>query len=188
MSKISITPNASGTGVFTISSPATNTDRTLTLPDEAGTVLTSASTVVLPKGGPTFRAYRSGTNQTVSNGVTTKVQYNAESWDITGCYDNASNYRFQPSVSGYYQINANVSCAVSSSVTRTNVELYKNGGYYSVLHDTVNYFIRGGGSDMVAMNGTTDYVEIYYYIIATSPSVQAGSNESFFSASLVGAS
>jgi len=42
MSKISITPSASGTGVFTISSPATNTDRTLTLPDEAGTVLTSA--------------------------------------------------------------------------------------------------------------------------------------------------
>jgi hypothetical protein len=45
MSKISITPNATGTGVFTISSPATNTDRTLTLPDEAGTVLTSASSL-----------------------------------------------------------------------------------------------------------------------------------------------
>jgi hypothetical protein len=42
MSKISITPNASGTGVFTISSPATNTDRTLTLPDEAGTIITTA--------------------------------------------------------------------------------------------------------------------------------------------------
>ena len=45
MSKISITPNPSGTGVFTIASPATNTDRTLTLPDEAGTVLTSASSL-----------------------------------------------------------------------------------------------------------------------------------------------
>jgi hypothetical protein len=45
MSKIALTPNASGTGVFTISSPATNTDRTLTLPDEAGTVLTSASSL-----------------------------------------------------------------------------------------------------------------------------------------------
>ena len=45
MSKISITPNASGTGVFTIASPATSTDRTLTLPDEAGTVLTSASSL-----------------------------------------------------------------------------------------------------------------------------------------------
>ena len=46
MSKISITPNASGTGVFTISSPATNTNRTLTLPDEAGTVLTTASSIL----------------------------------------------------------------------------------------------------------------------------------------------
>ena len=45
MSKISITPNASGTGIFTISSPATSTNRTLTLPDEAGTVLTSASSL-----------------------------------------------------------------------------------------------------------------------------------------------
>ena len=45
MSKIALTPSATGTGVFTISSPATSTDRTLTLPDEAGTVLTSASSL-----------------------------------------------------------------------------------------------------------------------------------------------
>jgi hypothetical protein len=45
MSKIALTPSATGTGVFTISSPATNTNRTLTLPDEAGTVLTSASSL-----------------------------------------------------------------------------------------------------------------------------------------------
>ena len=45
MSKISLTPNAAGTGNFTIASPATDTDRTLTLPDEAGTVLTSASAI-----------------------------------------------------------------------------------------------------------------------------------------------
>ena len=44
MSKIALTPNASGTGVFTISSPATNTNRTLTLPDEAGTVLVNGTT------------------------------------------------------------------------------------------------------------------------------------------------
>ena len=45
MSKIALTPNASGTGTFTIASPNSNTDRTLTLPDEAGTVLTSTSTL-----------------------------------------------------------------------------------------------------------------------------------------------
>lgn len=44
MSKISLTPNASGTGTFTIASPNSNTDRTLTLPDAAGEVVTTGST------------------------------------------------------------------------------------------------------------------------------------------------
>ena len=42
MSKVAIQGNASGTGTFTIQSPATNTDRVLSLPDEAGTVVTTA--------------------------------------------------------------------------------------------------------------------------------------------------
>jgi hypothetical protein len=46
MSKVAITGNASGTGVFTIASPNSNTDRTLNLPDNSGTVLTSASDLV----------------------------------------------------------------------------------------------------------------------------------------------
>jgi hypothetical protein len=44
MSKVSLAGNASGTGIFTIASPNSNTDRTLTLPDNTGTILTSAST------------------------------------------------------------------------------------------------------------------------------------------------
>ena len=46
MSKVVIAGDASGTGTFTISAPNGNTDRTLVLPDEAGTVLTSASNLV----------------------------------------------------------------------------------------------------------------------------------------------
>jgi hypothetical protein len=38
MSKIKLDANASGTGVFTIASPNSDTDRTLTLPEKAGTV------------------------------------------------------------------------------------------------------------------------------------------------------
>jgi hypothetical protein len=45
MSKVAIQGNVSGTGTVTLAAPNTNTDRTLTLPDEAGTVLTSASDV-----------------------------------------------------------------------------------------------------------------------------------------------
>jgi hypothetical protein len=44
MSNVVITGNASGTGDFTIAAPNSNTDRTLTLPDETGTVLSTATT------------------------------------------------------------------------------------------------------------------------------------------------
>ena len=43
MSKITFEPNASGTGVFTIASPNSNTDRTLNLPDETGTLLATVN-------------------------------------------------------------------------------------------------------------------------------------------------
>lgn len=38
MSKIALTPNGSGSGVFTIASPNSNTNRTITLPDESVTL------------------------------------------------------------------------------------------------------------------------------------------------------
>ena len=43
MSKIKLQGNASGTGILTIESPNTDTDRTLTLPDGAGEILTNAT-------------------------------------------------------------------------------------------------------------------------------------------------
>jgi len=47
LSKISLTPHASGTGIFTVASPNSSTDRTLTLPDETGTVVSSGSSAVV---------------------------------------------------------------------------------------------------------------------------------------------
>ncbi len=41
MSKIALSPNASGTGTFTVASPNSNTNRTLTLPDADGALLTA---------------------------------------------------------------------------------------------------------------------------------------------------
>jgi hypothetical protein len=75
MSKIALEPNAAGTGTFSIASPATNTNRTLTLPDVDGTVLTSASAIPaaqitgLSSGGMTLLgtlATTSGTSVTLS--------------------------------------------------------------------------------------------------------------------------
>jgi hypothetical protein len=42
MSKIALTPDASGTGTFTIAAPNSNTNRTLTLPDATGILFSDA--------------------------------------------------------------------------------------------------------------------------------------------------
>lgn len=47
MSKIALSSNTSGTGVFTIESLGTNTNRTLTLPDASGTVLIDTQNINL---------------------------------------------------------------------------------------------------------------------------------------------
>ena len=44
MSKVVIQGHASGTGDFTIAAPNSNTDRTLTLPDVTGNVVTTGDT------------------------------------------------------------------------------------------------------------------------------------------------
>jgi hypothetical protein len=52
MSKIALTGNALGSGTLTLAAPSTNTDRTLTLPDEAGTVLTSGGAIDVSASAP----------------------------------------------------------------------------------------------------------------------------------------
>jgi hypothetical protein len=79
MSKVVIQGNASGTGNFTIAAPNSNTDRTLTLPDVAGTVLTSGSNADFPAGsvlqvatdtldGLMSGSYTAGVPSTITNG------------------------------------------------------------------------------------------------------------------------
>jgi len=50
MSSIKLESNASGTGIFTIASPNSNTNRTLTLPDATGTINTSGAVNEVPVG------------------------------------------------------------------------------------------------------------------------------------------
>ena len=50
MSQIKLSPSASGTGIFTIESPSSNTNRTISLPDNTGTILTNATTTGFPAG------------------------------------------------------------------------------------------------------------------------------------------
>ena len=188
MSKIALTGNASGTGVFTIASPNSNTDRTLTLPDETGTVLTSGTTTVLPKGVPAF-SYENTTAQSISSTTWTKVTVNSQIFDTTT--SDFSSSRFTASVAGYYQFNGCIRCN-GSSITGIVVALYKNGsivGYGNALQSSVPADNSINVSEIIYLNGSTDYVELYGFIIGTSPNfayAAAGANARF-SGALMGA-
>lgn len=65
MSKITLSPNVSGTGTLTIAAPNTNTDRTLTLPDATGTLVNTDASGNLLVGTTT----NTNSSRIVSNGV-----------------------------------------------------------------------------------------------------------------------
>ena len=171
MSKVVIAGDASGTGTFTISAPNGNTDRTLVLPDEAGTVLTSASPTVLPKGGPAFYVSYSGSDVVLTNATWTKVILNNRSgdyYDTDNCFDTTSNYRFTPTVAGYYKFDANIQMNWSGSqYGDLRLALYKNGAFFTGSRRDQNPSVVVYGKQtvfgLIPLNGTTDYIELYVY-------------------------
>jgi len=162
MSYVKIEGNASGTGTFTIAAPNSNTDRVLTLPDEAGTVLTSASSIT-QNAGPAFSA-RMSSSQSISTGTATKVQFNTEFFDTDSCYD-TSTYRFTPTVAGYYQVNSGFFYnIVDTTGIDARIHVYKNGSNYKRAFfgfASPNAYYGCVISTAVYLNGSTDYIEIY---------------------------
>jgi hypothetical protein len=179
MSKIALSPPASGTATFTLSAPATNTDRTLTLPDNSGTVLTTATPGV-PVNGPAFSAYNS-TATGLAQGVVTKILFQTERFDTASNFDSS---RFTPTVAGYYQINANVTIS-NVSIGIVIIYLRKNGvDYCRGARATINDIVGLPLGDVVYMNGTTDYLEVYALTTGTSTQTEAG-DMTYFSGALV---
>lgn len=165
MSKIALSGPAAGTATYTLTAPTGVTDRTIVLPDSNGTILTTA-TAGVPVNGPAFSAYPSA-SQSLSSGTTTKIQFNVEDFDTNSCYDKDTNYRFQPTVAGYYQIS--LACAVSTLVGVQAV-IFKNGSAYVYGQ----YAASGNWSNtsaLVYLNGSTDYVEGYLYVFANAASL-----------------
>jgi hypothetical protein len=118
------------------------------------------NTYIAPKGTPVFSAYNSSA-QTISNSTWTKYQCPVEEYDTASCFD-ASNYRFTPTIAGYYQFNWMVQ--VTNSVgTLFLTSLYKNGSSFKRGDAITGGSYSAGGSALIYMNGSTDYVEAYVY-------------------------
>lgn len=177
MSSVVISGDSSGQVSLTVPSAAgTNT---ATLPAATGTVMVSGNM-------PAFSAYMSA-NQSIATNTYTKVQFNTKQFDTNSNYDNVTNYRFTPTVAGYYNITANIA-GPNTAIGSCATVLYKNGSatwWLSILPNASGS-TQTGGSFLTFANGTTDYFEIYVYQTAgTTQNIFSGIGGSYFQASMI---
>jgi hypothetical protein len=155
---IAIKPTASGSTI------EQNGSTILTV-DGSGNITPSNN--LYPKV-PSFSARLSADQTGISNNTFTKVTFDTELWDTDGDYDNATNYRYTPSVAGKYQVSVTAKCT-GSGVSNIWLTIYKNGSHYTGQNLQLSSdAMIPNVSILVDMNGSTDYLEAYAYINASS--------------------
>jgi hypothetical protein len=128
---------------------------------------------------PAFSAYLLS-GQSISAATFTKVTINTETFDTNSNFDSTTNYRFQPTVAGYYQINGSVQ--YNAVGTNNIASIYKNGS-------EINRGNQGGVTQvvvscLVSMNGSSDYLELYGYSTLAA-TINSGSSTTYFQAAMV---
>jgi hypothetical protein len=111
-----------------------------------------------------FSAYI-GTDQSVNTGTWTKLQLNAEIYDIQSEFDIATNYRFTAKTAGIWSFAAGANIADIADGKRLVLSLYKNGAEIARLAD-----LYTGGTGYMTLTGSAqlklsvnDYIELWVY-------------------------
>jgi hypothetical protein len=173
---MSLVLQSTGGGSVSIVEPTTASNFTQTLPASTGTVMVSGNM-------PAFSAY--GSSQTVTGSTYTKVACNVEEFDTNSNYD-TTNYRFTPTVAGYYQVTGQIS--YTSSVTaRAIIVIYKNGSAFKFGNDADVQVNSLNVTALMYFNGSTDYAELYGWIAGTGTLEFQGTlgTNTYFQASMV---
>jgi len=157
MSSLIPSGSASGTGSMTLLAPVTNSNQTATLPDATGTVMVSGNM-------PAFSAYQNVQQTGISNWTATKVTFDTELFDTN---NNFSSSRFTPTVAGYYQLNCAIQIPYGSTTAYIISIFYKNGttqvGTGSQSSGAGSTYPTSNCSQLVYLNGSSDYIEVYAY-------------------------
>ena len=134
---------------------------------------------------PAFRAYRTGSDLSISSGVYTKIPFNTESYDTNSNFDSTTNYRFTPTVAGYYQLNSTI-LGVGAAGAWV-VAIYFNGASANLKDYPMPSQGYGSQSvhDIFYFNGSTDYAEIYMLIGGGGAKISSGSNAVNFSGAMI---
>jgi hypothetical protein len=135
MAKVKIQGNASGAGIFTITPPATATDRTVTLPDATGTLLMTDGS------GASLTGISAGADTSLSNLSATGNDKICKVWvNFNGTGTVAINSSFNVSSitdngTGDYTVNFSTSMAnanYSANTTGLSTAVATTGAHHSV--------------------------------------------------------
>lgn len=152
---------------------------TMTIDATAGITFPDGTQQAKSAVGQAFSAYLPSVT-TVTNATRTKIAASTEEFDTGNVYDNTTNYRFQPTVPGYYEIKTNVEAGgTTTSVAFVIACIYKNGAE-AARATTAKDVCAVLCSKLIYLNGTTDYVEGYGQINATTPQFQGGATSTYF--------
>jgi hypothetical protein len=129
--------------------------------------------------GPAFSAWASTATNTAT-ATFTKLIFATEEFDTN---NNFASSTFTPTVAGYYLISG----ATSNSVNTVIVSVFKNGTEYKRGSQSLGATLSlVNVSALVYLNGSTDYVELYWYQASGATQNSAiGSSVSYFQGTLV---
>jgi hypothetical protein len=137
------------------------------------------------------RAYRSTDQTGIVTSTFTKVQLNAETFDVGADFDNATNYRFVPPVTGYYRVTGQIRFINVSANTRCLAAIYKAGTEVTRGEDwspANNTSPVPKVTDLLHLTATTDYIELYgWHNSGTNEDINGASISTFLTVEFVGA-
>ena len=110
---------------------------------------------------PHFIAKRASSNQTISHGTNTVIQFNNEVIDSDNCYD-VSTYTFQPNVAGVYYIAGAIAWNSTTDWDNTEIGIYKGSSDVDKRHFSNRYYTKGSVETIVSLT-TSDQMTIKVY-------------------------
>lgn len=164
MSSVALQGNASGTGAFVVASPNSNSNRTLTLPDQTGTLVSGTTTAnaVIPAGTTTLAPIllTSGTNLTSATAGAVeydgKVVYATPLGTQRGVIPTAQFYRLNSDLAGANATGAQNVFGVSVTLSASTVYEFSMYFILNKTAGTTSHNISFG------IGGTATYNNLLY--------------------------
>ena len=134
--------------------------------DGAGNITINAA--ISGQNYPMFQATRPS-NQSSTSGAFTKIQLDTKDFDTGGYFDNTTNYRYTPLISGKYFVYITVRIHDDANdLLQYGAQITKNGTPIKESYNKGTANERGEitMTTIIDMNGSSDYLEFYSWQVA----------------------